>query len=169
MTGIICAALTLLGLLPVSLDICRAGGVTEAAVSAASLRLRLPKRRRRPPRGRLMRKVKNAYTTLCRIVPHLWVDELTLSFTAAWPDPAVTAAAYGAAGVALEALRSVCDGRVGTLSLRAEADLEADAPTLYLRLRLCGRLYRLAFEALLFGLRALYGSIRDRLGKGDRR
>lgn len=115
------------------------------------------KKRGLPPWPILKILGKNGYTTLCRLVSRLRVDVLKIHFTAAWADPAVTAMAYSAAGVAMEGLLKIGGRRIAHPDLLATVDFDSEKPLLDLRLRLSLRVYQLLGAALGFGL----GVLRD--------
>lgn len=108
---------------------------------------------------------KNGYTILCRIAARLRVDELTLHFTAASPDPAAAAAAYAAAALAMDALSQLGGERLANADLRADVDFDADEPELLLYIRLSIRVYRLLAAAAVFGFGFLRDYIRYKKGK----
>jgi hypothetical protein len=113
------------------------------------------KKRGLPPWPILKILGKNGYTTLCRLVSRLRVDVLKIHFTAAWADPAVTAMAYSAAGVAMEGLLQIGGRRIAHPDLLATVDFDSEKPLLDLRLRLSLRVYQLLGAALGFGLGVL--------------
>jgi hypothetical protein len=115
------------------------------------------KRRGLPPWPVLKILGKNGYNTLCRLVSRLQVDELKIHFTAAWDDPAVTAMAYSAAGVAMEGLLRVGGRRITHADLLADVDFDSGRPVLALHLRLSLRVYQLLGAAGRFG----FGFLKD--------
>lgn len=167
--GAVVSVLLLAGLVPAALDAAyedgrfsltvRLGPVPVSAGGAGKKAPKKPEKPRREPPSLPVLKIlaKNAYNTLCRVVSRLRVEVLKIHFTAAWPDPGVTAMAYAGAGTAMEALLEIGGDRIERPDLRAEVDFEGGSPLLDCRIRLSLRLYRLAGEGLRFG----FGLLRD--------
>lgn len=118
-----------------------------------------------PPWPVLKILVKNGYTTLCHIAARLRIEELTIHFTAAFSDPAVTAAAYAAAGLGMDALLEIGGQRLAGANLRADVDFDAEKPKLLFHIRLSLRIYRLLGAASLFAFGFLRDYIRYKKGK----
>lgn len=109
--------------------------------------------------------VKNGYTTLCHLAERVKVEILTVRFTAAFSDPAATAAAYAAAGLAMETLLELGGERLASAELCADADFDGDRPRLFFHLRLSLRVYRLLAAAVIFAFGFLRDYIRQKKGK----
>ena len=109
--------------------------------------------------------LKNGYTILCRLLSRARVKLFRLHVTAAGPDPANTALLYGAVGLALESIASVCRQRGLCAELRADVDFAGDRPRYDGCMDITVRLYQALGAALRFG----WGMMRDyqRLKKGE--
>ena len=118
-----------------------------------------------PPWPVLKILAKNGYTTLCYLAKRVKADILTVHFTAAFSDPAATAAAYAAAGLCMETLLELGGKRLARADLRADADFDGDRPRLFFHLRLTLRVYRLLAAAAVFAFGALRDYIRYKKGK----
>ncbi len=120
-----------------------------------------PKRSRRtPPLPVLRLLVLNGFRTLCGLLRRVRTDLLRIHFTSAFPDPAVTALAYGAAGTAMESLLRAGGGRLRRGELRADADFVSGAYRLDARLCMTLRVCQLLSAALGFCLRMLLDYLR---------
>ena len=170
---VLCAALFLaVCLLPIRLE--TAWEETEGFYLAAGFPF-LPEREAQnhkktapkglPPWPVLKILAKNGYTTLCYLAKRVKADILTVHFTAAFSDPAATAAAYAAAGLAMETLLSLGGERLARADLRADADFDGERPRLCFHLRLTLRFHRLLAAASIFAFGALRDYIRYKKGK----
>lgn len=108
---------------------------------------------------------KNGYTTLCHLAERVKVEILTVRFTAAFSDPAATAAAYAAAGLAMETLLELGGERLASAELCADVDFDGDRPRLFFHLRISLRVYRLLAAAVIFALGFARDYIRYKKGK----
>ena len=107
------------------------------------------------PYGKIF--LKNAYTTLKRLMPCVRIPRLKLHFMAAGEDPANTALAYGAVGAALELLRTKTSGYIRKPDLRAEIDFQRSEP----QVAGCVLISLYFYQALWFGLCFGWGFWRD--------
>lgn len=102
--------------------------------------------------------LKNAYTTLRRIAPRIWIPYLKLHVLAAGSDPAKTAVAYGTVGMLLVWLQSALPGQIGKTDLRAEADFGRESP----EVSACVRIRILLYQVLYAAVRLWWGIRRER-------
>ena len=189
--GIILLALVLIGLIPVGVDVSWEENSFSLAVRLWFFSMHLggkngkttvSKKEKKPEKKktskpvseksrlslkRLLLFISNGYEALCRLVSRLRVELLRIHFTAAWPDPALTAMAYGAAGTAMEGLLAVGGDRIGRADLRADADFDGTEPVLDFRLRITIRICRVLGAALVFGWKVLWGILRLKKEEAD--
>ena len=159
----------LVGLIPVGADARYVDGVFSLAVRVWLLSIRLggekkpkkekPKRKKEkadkpsrrkslPPLAVLKSAAKRAFAMLERLVSSLRVELLRLHFTAASPDPADAAETYCAAGLAMDTLLHLGEGRIEKVDLLADVDFDRTEPAVDFRIRLTIRIGRLAGEVL---------------------
>lgn len=159
--------LILIGLIPLGLELIGRDGafrlglcVGAFPVARKSAATASDGGKRRLPKGPILQIIlKNGYPILCRLLSLGRVEVLRLHFTAAFADPSTAAMAYAAAGVALDALARLGQGRVKHMDVKAAVDFESDTPAVDMHLKCSCRLYRLLYLAVLFG----WGFLRDYL------
>lgn len=117
------------------------------------------KKRELPPIPVLKLLASNGYALLCRLVSRLRVEILKIHFVSSFPDPCHTAMAYAAAGMAMDGLLRVGEGRIVHPDLRADVDFDADKPLIDICLCLTVRIGQMLAAALRFGA----GVLRDYL------
>lgn len=134
--------MVLMGIMPVGLRVAYEDGVFSFTGRVFFLSVDFDKKRRTAgvkrdiisrlrrlyshPRGKIF--LKNAYTTLKRLLPRVQIPYLKLHILTAGKDPANTALAYGAVGMALEQLQIMTAERVRKSDLQAEIDFQRTAP-----------------------------------------
>lgn len=149
-SGIVIPSLVLLGLIPVGIDAAWEDGSFSLKIKAGPVPFRvLPKKPtdenerhktpfpgedkkepiRLPPLPVLKALALRGCDALCRAVRRVRVDTLRIHYTAAGADPCRVALAYGAAGMAMESLLALADGRIAHPDLRAEADFDGGKQT----------------------------------------
>ena len=134
--------MVLLGIMPVELQVAYEGGVLSFTGRVLFLPVRIRKKEYASgverksvsflrklssrPYGKIF--LKNAYTTLKRLLPRVQIPYLKLHILTAGKDPANTALAYVAVGTALEQLQIMTAERVRKSDLQAEIDFQRTAP-----------------------------------------
>lgn len=166
MCGIVLPCMIILGILPVGLLVAYEGGAFSLTGRVFFLPVRFRGKRDTSgperdilsrlrklyshPSGKIF--LKNAYTTLKRLIPRVWIPHLKLRFVAAGEDPANTALLYGAAGTAFEQLRTITADRVRRADIRVEVDFRRLRPEIAGCVLLCLHLYELVWYGLCFAL-----------------
>ena len=134
--------MVLMGIMPVGLRVAYEDGVFSFTGRVFFLSVDFDKKRRTAgvkrdiisrlrrlyshPRGKIF--LKNAYTTLKRLLPRVQIPYLKLHILTAGKDPASTALAYGAVGMALEQLQAMTAERIRKSDLQAEIDFQHTEP-----------------------------------------
>lgn len=164
MCGIVLPSLIILGMLPVAVQIGYADGAfsfkgyvfflpfdfgrkKKASRVERGVAARLQNLLSRP-KGKII--LKNAYTTLKRLMPRVWIPYLQLHILAAGRDPAHAALAYGAAGTLMQGLQTRFSSRVREMDLRVEVDFLRDRPEITARVHASLRLYQALWSAAGF-------------------
>ena len=172
MCGIVLPMLVVVGILPLGLQVCYEDGRLSflgrlffIPVRIRSERARNSRWRRAAfswlkgrisgPDGKIF--LKNAYTTLKRLMPRIRIPYLKLHILAAGQDPSNTALAYGAAGTFLSRLRSLSSRQVGKTDLRAEVDFQRSAP----EVTACVQVSLYLYQIVWFGTGFAWGVWRD--------
>lgn len=164
MSGIVLPALVIMGILPIALQICYEGGQfsfqghilfvpirvgrdesgSQFGKNAVSWLRKLLSR----PSGKIF--LKNAYTTLKRLTPQLWIPYLKLHILTAGNDPANIAVIYGAVGTVLERLQRISSPRVRKTDLRADVDFQRSRSEITACVRVSLHLYQALWSGLCF-------------------
>ena len=143
MCGIILSTLVIVGILPLGLQICYEHGELsfQGRLFFIPVRVGVEEERRSrwkraafswlrgritQPDGKIF--LKNAYTTLKRLISRIRIPYLKLHIIAAGQDPANVAVGYGAAGSVLSRLRTLSSRRIGKTDLRAAVDFQRSTP-----------------------------------------
>lgn len=152
----------LLFVLPVRLCIVRDDDTFRVMISVAFFRFaKSGKNHRRkkelPKPETLQILIKNGYPILCRLLRRIQMDEITLHFTAAFSDPAVTAMVYALAGIAMDELYRIRPADKVHMDLVASVDFERQSPVVRMKAVLSLRLFQLAGASAMFGA----GVLRD--------
>lgn len=175
--GGIVAFFVLVGLIPAGVDASYRNDVFTAAVRVWLFSVRLggekkpkkekkkkPKKEEKEPKPKKKRKlpplsvIKSAagrvMALLGRLVSSLRTELLRLHFTAASPDPADAAETYCAAGLAMDTLLHLGEGRIQKADLLANVDFDREKPVIDFRIIITIRIGRLVHEVfrLAFGV-----------------
>lgn len=113
-----------------------------------------------PPLPVLLILLKRGFAMLGRLLGSFRFELLKLHVTAASGDPADAAALYAAAGMGMDALLHIGQGRIEKSDLRAEVDFDAAEPRIELHIRLTVRIGSVFGAGLRFGL----GFLKDYIG-----
>ena len=176
--GVVALILILIGLIPLGVDAAWRENDLTVALRIWLFRLRLggrkekkpkengtaeasadqpKKEKKRPSRPLIRILAENGCRTLFRLVSRHRTDLLRVHFTSAFPDPAATALAYGAAGAVMEGILNAGGARIRHRDLRADVDFQRSEPEIDARICVTVRVYQILGEALRFG----YGFLRD--------
>lgn len=158
--------------MPVYLQIVRDDDAFQLTVSIAFLRFRktnMKHRRKKtvPEPKTLQILIKNGYPILCRLLRRIRTDEITLHFTAAFPEPTMTAMVYALAGIVMDELYRMRPANKAHMNLTASVDFDRHSPVVRMDAVLSLRLFRLVGASVLFGAGVLHDLLRANR-KGDR-
>ena len=123
---------------------------------------KVKKAKKRPSLWVIKSLLKNGFGVLCRFTADLRVEVLRIHFTSAFPDPAVTAMAYGAAGTAMDGLMRVGKGKIRFSDLRADVDFDRGSPEIDFRILVHITVGRSFGAALRFGVCFLRDLVREK-------
>lgn len=165
MCGIVLPSLVILGMLPVAIQIGYADGaftikgfilglgfhlrrwenISRLEKGVESRFLELISR----PTGKIF--LKNAYTTLKRLMPRMWIPCLSLKVLAAGRNPDIVSLAYGVAGTLMQGLQAWLSDRVSDADLRVDVDYLRDKTEIRASIRAGLYLYQVLWSAIGFG------------------
>lgn len=184
--GVILLVFVLIGRIPVGVDASYDGTVFRLAARVWLFSIRLGGKEKKPPKKEKRAKKKkekepaeekskpkrklpplpllkslaeNGFHMLLRLLSRIRTELLKIHFTAAFPDPAVTALIYGAAGTAMEGLVRAGGKNLRRTDLRAEADFDGGAAVIDARLLATIRIHQILSAGAVFG----FGFLRDYL------